>query len=105
MEIAALVAGKEHEMSASAGTRPESCPPGTYVIDGKYLRRRLLSWAAFAALLFVIMMGTKVILGRIQRLDLEVMCVIVAILIAIAAPPFRDSLAEAWSRLAAKGGR
>lgn len=26
-------------------------------------------------------------------------------LIAIAAPPFRDSLAEAWSRLAAKGGR
>ena len=73
-------------MSASAGTRPESCPPGTYVIDGKYLRRRLLSWAAFAALLFVIMMGTKVILGRIQRLDLEVMCVIVAILIAIAAP-------------------
>ena len=86
MGIAALVAGQEHEMSASAGTRPETCPPGTYVIDGKYLRRRLLSWAAFEALLFVIMMGTEVFLDKIQRLDLEVMCVIVAVLIAIAAP-------------------
>jgi hypothetical protein len=56
------------------------------VIDGKYLRRRLLSWAAFSALLFMVMMGTEVILGKIQRLDLEVMCAIVAVLIAIAAP-------------------